>query len=523
MNNRPGLYREYPKDFFDLIVVDECHRGSADDDSNWHEILKYFEPAYQLGMTATPKREDNRDTYLYFGNPLYTYSLRQGIEDGFLAPYRVHRIVTSADSMGWRPNRGQTDRLGREIPDAEYTTKDFERKVSLLPRTEAIARNLTDFLKANGRFDKTIVFCVDQEHAEDMRHALNNLNADLVQQHPDYVVRVTADEGSTGRGHLDRFMELETTTPTIVTTSQLLTTGVDVQTCKNIVIARIINSMTEFKQIIGRGTRVKDDYGKLFFNILDYTGSATRLFSDPDFDGEPALVTVEEMNAAGEKVKTEVEKPEEPLPTDPLPPQILEPGGKSQGPSTQILCGPGLHRNRRPLRLRTRCRRQAASRRPLHRLHRRKSPRICSRPRPNFAQNGPMPSSAPKSSKPWKNAASRSKNSSPHQISRTPTPSTFSARLPIALRSAPAGSAPKSFARNKSAFFDSYSEKAREILNDIVDKYVDYGTAQFAIPEILKVPPISDRGSVMDISQMFGGAENLRSAVNELQTLLYTA
>ena len=165
-------------------------------------------------MTATPKREDNRDTYLYFGNPLYTYSLRQGIEDGFLAPYRVHRIVTSADSVGWRPNRGQLDRLGRPIPDAEYTTKDFERKVSLLSRTETIARNLTDFLKANGRFDKTIVFCVDQEHAEDMRFALNNLNADLVQQHPDYVVRVTADEGKTGRGHLDRFMELETSTPT---------------------------------------------------------------------------------------------------------------------------------------------------------------------------------------------------------------------------------------------------------------------------------------------------------------------
>ena len=168
--------------------MDECHRGSAADDSNWKDILKYFEPAFQLGMTATPKREDNRDTYLYFGNPLYTYSLRQGIEDGFLAPYRVHRIVTSADSVGWRPNRGQLDRFGREIPDAEYTTKDFERKVSLLPRTETIARNLTDFLKANGRFDKTIVFCVDQEHAEDMRFALNNLNADLVQQYPDYVV-----------------------------------------------------------------------------------------------------------------------------------------------------------------------------------------------------------------------------------------------------------------------------------------------------------------------------------------------
>jgi type I restriction enzyme, R subunit len=248
---RPGLYREYRPEFFDLIIVDECHRGSANDESNWHDILTYFEPAYQLGMTATPLRHDNRDTYLYFGNPLYTYSLRQGIDDGFLAPYRVHRIVTTADAAGWRPRKGETDRYGREIPDGEYGTRDFERTLSLKPRTDAIARNLTDFLKKTDRWGKTIVFCVDQEHAEQMREALNNLNADLAQKQPNYVVRIVADEGKIGRAYLDRFMELETTVPTLVTTSQLLTTGVDVPTCKNIVIARVINSMTEFKQIIG--------------------------------------------------------------------------------------------------------------------------------------------------------------------------------------------------------------------------------------------------------------------------------
>jgi type I restriction enzyme R subunit len=208
-------------------------------------------------MTATPLREDNRDTYRYFGNPIYTYSLRQGIDDGFLAPYRVHRIVTTIDATGWRPNKGELDRYGREIPDAEYGTPDFERKVAMKMRTEAIARNLTDFLKRSDRFAKTIVFCVDQEHAEDMRKAINNQNADVVKVHPEYVVRVTADEGRTGRGYLDRFTELETNVPAVVTTSQLLTTGVDVQTCKNVVIARIITSMTEFKQIIGRGTRVR--------------------------------------------------------------------------------------------------------------------------------------------------------------------------------------------------------------------------------------------------------------------------
>jgi type I restriction enzyme, R subunit len=518
---RPGLYREYPRDFFDLIVVDECHRGSAKDDSNWREILEYFEPAFQLGMTATPKREDNRDTYLYFGNPLYTYSLRQGIEDGFLAPYRVHRIVTSADSMGWRPNRGQVDRLGREIPDEEYTTKDFERKVALLPRTETIARNLTDFLKANGRLDKTIVFCVDQEHAEDMRFALNNLNADLTQQYPDYVVRVTADEGKTGRGHLDRFMELESTSPAIVTTSQLLTTGVDVQTCKNIVIARIINSMTEFKQIIGRGTRVNDDYGKLFFNILDYTGSATRLFSDPDFDGEPALVTVEEMNAAGEQIKAEIETPEEII-SDPLPPEILEPGGKQTGSPRKYYVDKGsievvahfvseLDADGKQLRV------------------------VRFTDYTGEKVRSMFPSAVELRSK-WSNAEQRAEIIRSLEergitleelivASNQPDADPFDLLCQVAY-SAPLRTRRERADRlrkDQKAFFEKYSESARQVLHDILKKYVDFGMAQFAIPDILKVPPISERGTVMDISRMFGGAENLRSAINELQFLLYAS
>ena len=211
---RPGLYREYPPDFFDLIIVDECHRGSARDESSWREILEYFKPAFQLGMTATPKRKDNVDTYAYFGNPVYTYSLRQGIDDGFLAPYRVHRIVTTYDAVGWRPTKGELDRYGREIPDEEYQTKDFERAVALLARTKAIARSITDFLKrTDSRFAKTIVFCVDQEHATEMRRELNNLNADLVQQNPNYVCRVTADEGDIGKGHLSNFQDVDKKRP----------------------------------------------------------------------------------------------------------------------------------------------------------------------------------------------------------------------------------------------------------------------------------------------------------------------
>jgi type I restriction enzyme, R subunit len=214
---------------------------------------------------------------------------------------------------GFRPEEGQLDRYGRPIPVDDYGTADLERKLALRPRTEAIARHFTDFLMKTDRFAKSIVFCVDQEHADEMRRALNNLNTDLVRRYPDYVARVTADEGQIGRGHLDNFQEPEKPTPTIVTTSQLLTTGVDVPTCRNIVIARVINSLVEFKQIIGRGTRLRDDHGKLYFNILDYTGSATRLFADPDWDGEPALVTQEEIDAQG-KTKEGTEEVIEPEP-----------------------------------------------------------------------------------------------------------------------------------------------------------------------------------------------------------------
>ncbi len=310
---RIGLFKSFPPEFFDLIIVDECHRGSARDDSSWRIVLNYFAPAVQLGMTATPLREDNRDTYLYFGNPIYEYSLRQGIDDGFLAPYRVHRVITEWDAAGWRPSRNDLDRYGRPIPDDEYETRDFERVVALRARTEAMARHLTEFLKKTDRFAKTIVFCVDQEHAREMQTALGNLNADLRVQHPDYVCRVTADEGDIGRGHLGRFQDVDTRSPAILTTSQLLTTGVDAPTCKNVVLARVIGSMSEFKQIIGRGTRVRDDYGKLWFNIIDYTGSATRLFADPAFDGEPVRLTEEEISEIREvtRVLTNYEEKDE--------------------------------------------------------------------------------------------------------------------------------------------------------------------------------------------------------------------
>jgi type I restriction enzyme R subunit len=299
---RPGLYREYSPDYFDLIVVDECHRGSARDESNWRVILEYFKPAYQLGLTATPRRQDNVDTYEYFGNPIYTYSLKQGIEDGFLAPYRVYRVTTRADKDGWQAKQGDQDRYGREIPPELYQTADFERKLVRKVRTEAIAKHITDFLKRTDRHAKTIVFCVDEEHVKAMVKALNNLNADLTKDNPDYVCRITSDAGAIGKAKLDKFKDVQNETHVIAVTSKLLTTGVDIPLCQNVVLVRVIRSMTDFKQIIGRGTRVKEEKGKTYFNILDYTNS-TVLFKDKDFDGEPALIQESEMDNQGQTIE----------------------------------------------------------------------------------------------------------------------------------------------------------------------------------------------------------------------------
>lgn len=299
--NRPGLYRDYSRDYFDFIIVDECHRGSARGESNWRSILEYFQPAYQFGLTATPKRDDNVDTYQYFGNPLYTYSLKQGIEDGFLAPYRVYRVKTRADRDGWTPSEGELDRYGRTIPDENYETGDFENKLVRNVRTEAIAQHITDFLKKTDRYAKTIVFCVDEEHVKAMVKALNNLNSDITQTNPDYVCRITSDAGSDGKDKLWAFKDVQNTTHVIAVTSKLLTTGVDVPLCKNVALVRVIKSITDFKQIIGRGTRVNEARGKTYFNILDYTKS-TILFEDQDFDGEPALIQDWEIDDTGEVI-----------------------------------------------------------------------------------------------------------------------------------------------------------------------------------------------------------------------------
>lgn len=280
--------KQLKPDFFDLIIVDECHRGSADEKSKWRAILEYFHSATHIGMTATPKETKDVSNTHYFGEPIYTYSLKQGIDDGFLAPYKVIRLGLNVDSQGYRPEMGKTDVEGNLVEDREYNVKDYDKNLIIYERTEAVARKITEFLKKTDRFAKTIVFCVDIEHAERMRQALVNENSDLVAQYPRYIMRITGDNPE-GKAQLDNFIDVAEKTPTIVTTSKLMTTGVDCKTCKLIVLENNIESMTEFKQIIGRGTRLYPSAGKEYFTIMDFRG-VTRKFADKGFDGEPISI-----------------------------------------------------------------------------------------------------------------------------------------------------------------------------------------------------------------------------------------
>lgn len=283
-----NIYKQFSPGFFDLIVVDECHRGSAAENSAWREILEYFSSATQIGLTATPKETTEVSNIDYFGQPIYTYSLRQGIDDGFLAPYRVVRIDLDKDLTGWRPSKGMCDKYGNEIEDRVYNQRDFDRTLVLEERTNLVAKKISEFLKHTSRYDKTIVFCEDIDHAARMRQALINENPDMVRENDKYVMQITGDNDE-GKKELDNFIFPESRYPVIATTSKLMTTGVDAQTCKLIVLDQRIQSMTEFKQIIGRGTRINEEYGKYYFTIIDFK-KATELFADPDFDGEPVQI-----------------------------------------------------------------------------------------------------------------------------------------------------------------------------------------------------------------------------------------
>ena len=525
------VFRQYRPDFFDLIIIDECHRGSSRDESAWRAVLDYFEPAVQFGMTATPLREESRDSYEYFGNPVYTYSLRQGIEDGFLAPYRVHRVITTVDAAGWRPSKDELDRYGREVPDDEYQTKDFERVVALRSRTRAMARHLTDFLKGTDRFAKTLIFCVDQEHAAEMRQELLNLNSDLVKQYPDYVCRVTADEGTIGLTHLSHFQDVDKPTPVILTTSQLLTTGVDAEMVKNVVLARVVGSRSEFKQIVGRGTRLKVDYGKEYFNIIDFTGTATRHFADPDFDGDPARIEEVTINEAGEQLGITETGPE-PSPDTPLVEyEITE---ERIGPDTGLLLNEPsaeprkfyvdggevevighliyeLDTDGKKLQV---VKYTEYSGRAVRTLY----------PTREALQSA------------WANPDTRTevmrelieRGISFEELassSEQPDADPFDLlchlawNAPLLTRRQRAELA----RRQTQDLFAQHGETAREILTLLLDRYIERGILQFsAVSELMKVQPFDRYGSPSEIAtRHFGGVRGMKDAISRLQSALY--
>lgn len=295
------IYKQFKPDFFDLIIVDECHRSSARDDSNWHEILTYFNSATQIGMTATPKETNDVSNINYFGEPIYTYSLKDGIEDGFLAPYKVIKVSLDKDLEDYRPEKGKLDEDGYEVEDKEYTIHDFDRTIVIDERTQVVAKRITEYLKATDRYSRTIVFCVDTEHALRMRNALANENADMMQQNPNYIVRITSNDME-GKNKLDDFIDANTIYPVIATTSKLLSTGVDTKTVKLIALDEDIQSMTEFKQIIGRGTRLYESKGKEYFTIMDFRNNSEK-FADSNFNG-PAEIVLDVDGGDGKEPKT---------------------------------------------------------------------------------------------------------------------------------------------------------------------------------------------------------------------------
>jgi type I restriction enzyme R subunit len=522
-----NVYKQFSPDFFDLIVIDECHRGSAKEDSSWREILSYFSKATHIGLTATPKETKETSNTEYFGDPVYTYSLKQGIDDGFLAPYRVIRIALNVDAEGWRPNQGKTDKAGKEIEDRIYNRKDFDRNLVIEERTEMVAKKLTEFLKGYDRFAKTIVFCMDIDHAERMRTALAKLNADLVAENYKYIMQITGDNDE-GKRELDNFINPEEKYPVIATTSELMTTGVDAQTCKVIVLDSNINSMTKFKQIIGRGTRINEEYGKLYFTILDFR-NATDLFADKDFDGDPIRIkpVTEETDLGG--IIDEEEKMGPIIDTETGEEVVL---AEKDTPYLKPDFRTSVNRETREKVYVNGVDVSVLISRELF-----------------FDQHGkPITTSLKDHTKNIINGQFASLDEFLNKWNSTDRKEAIIAELEeqgvivealyeavdkqldlfdlichVAYDQPPMTRKERANHVKKRNYFSKYSEQARKVLEALLDKYADQGIENMENIQILTVPPISDFGSVTEIIKVFGSREQYEEAIKELEDELYKA
>ena len=509
-----NIYKQFSPDFFDLIVVDECHRGSAADDAAWRRVLEYFSSATQIGLTATPKETREVSNIEYFGKPIYTYSLRQGIDDGFLAPYKVVRIGFDRDLDGWRPEAGQTDKYGNIIEDREYNNSDFDRNLILERRTELVAAKVTEFLKATDRFAKTIIFCENIDHAERMRQAMVNANPDLAAANNKYVMRITGDNDE-GKAQLDNFIDPESTYPVIACTSRLMTTGVDAQTCKLIVLDRRINSPTEFKQIIGRGTRINEDYNKLFFTIMDFK-RATALFADPDFDGDPVQIY-------------------EPGPDDtPVPPDDLPDGDEESG-DDQIIGdrpfggdgnpGPGATKyyvNNVEVRVATeRVQYLDANGKLITESLKDYSRKTVRTAYASLADFLNVWNDSDRKYVILEELAAKGVflDELAGEIGRDFD--AFDLICHIAFDQPPLTRRERADNVKKKDIFGKYGNKAREVLEALLQKYADNGIRSVESLDILKVDPLSKFGTAMEILNLFGGKPGYLAALKDLETALY--
>jgi type I restriction enzyme, R subunit len=513
-DDRLKLFREFSRGFFDLIVVDECHRGSADDDAAWREILEYFSTATQIGMTATPKETKYASNIAYFGPPVYTYSLKQGIQDGFLAPYKVINVHIDVDVEGYRPPHGKTDVEGEEVPDRIYNLTDFDRNLVIDERTRLVAKRVTEFLKeSKDRYQKTILFCVDQEHAARMRLALVNENRDLVTENHRYVMRITANDRE-GQDQLGNFIDPETRFPVLVTTSRLLSTGVDVQTCRLIVLDRPVGSMTEFKQILGRGTRVHEDTHKYYFTLMDFRG-ATHHFADPEFDGEPVQIY-------------------EPVDDDPItPPDEVESDGPGED---EVEVDPGNDISIRPDESETlkiyvkgvlvtiiaeRVKYIDADGKLITESLRDYSQRAvkkCFASLDSFLQR-------------W-NASDRKQaiieeleeqglRLEPLGEEVNPDLDPFDLICHVAFGRPPLTRRERAENVRKRDVFAKYGPQARAVLEALLQKYQDDGVVDLGDPRILQIPPIDRIGTPVELVRQFGSRDGFVRAVHELQEALY--
>jgi type I restriction enzyme R subunit len=520
------IYKQFPQDFFDLVVVDECHRGSAAEDSAWREILTYFSEATHVGLTATPKEEKEVSNSVYFGSPIYTYSLKQGIEDGFLAPYKVVRVVTDVDALGYTPEFGKLDRDGNAVEVRSYNTQDFDRNLVLTRRTEFVARKIWEYLGATDPMAKTIVFCDDQNHAERMRQELVKIIPEAAHNRR-YVMRITGDDKE-GKAQLSYFIDTDEPYPVIATTSKLMTTGVDAKTCKLIVLDQSINSMTEFKQIVGRGTRLRPDKHKLFFTIMDFKG-ATRLFADPTFDGDPVVIYEPKENDP-------VVPPDEEEPSDLFNPA----GGGSKFDGSDVeYSTPSGSGSTRPSRyviddVNVKEAVEQVSSLDEHGRLRTEAFRISRREHLQEALQAEF-GSLDGFVRKWTQSARKLAvveelaehgiliETLANAVPQGHKLDVFDLVAHVAFGAKPLTRRERALNVKKHNVFGKYGEQARAVLEALLVMYQDHGIANLEDPRILELPPFDQMGSKTHIRRnLFGSAENYSQAITDLEQALYS-